>query len=40
MNWTTCVALTAVFQNNLETRHMLNTIDGFEKEIGDVMSLY
>ncbi len=39
MNWTTFVALVAVFQNNQETRRMLNTIDGFEKEIVNVMSI-
>lgn len=37
MNWTTFVALIAVFQNNQETRRMLNSIEGFEREIGDVM---
>lgn len=39
MNWTTFVALVAVFQNNQETRRMLSTIDGFEKEIVNVMSI-
>lgn len=39
MNWTTFVALIAVFQNNQETKRMLGTIDGFEREIGDVMSI-
>ena len=39
MNWTTFVALIAVFQNNQETRRMLNAIDGFERELGDVMSI-
>jgi len=37
MNWTTFVALIAVFQNNQETRRMLNSIEGFERKIGDVM---
>lgn len=33
MNWTTFVALVAVFQNNGETRHMLGNIDGFDEEM-------
>ena len=39
MNWTTFVALIAVFQNNQETRRMLNSIEGFEREIENVMSV-
>ena len=39
MNWTIFVALIAVFQNNQETRRMLNSIEGFEREIGNVMSV-
>ena len=39
MNWTTFVAIVAIFQNNQETRRMLSTIDGFEKEIRNVMSV-
>ena len=39
MNWTTFVAIVAIFQNNQEARRMLSTIDGFEKEIRNVMSV-
>ncbi len=39
MNWTIFVALVAVFQNNQETRRMLNSIEGFERKIGNVMSV-
>lgn len=39
MNWTTFVALIAVFQNNQETRRMLNSIENFEREIGNIMSV-
>lgn len=39
MNWTTFVALVAVFQNNQETKRMLSAVDGFEREIGNVMSV-
>lgn len=39
MGWTTFVALIAVFQNNKETRRMLNNIDGFERDIGNIMSI-
>lgn len=39
MNWTIFVALIAVFQNNQETRHMLNSIEDFEREIGNVVSV-
>ena len=39
MNWTTFVALIAVFQNNQETRRMLNAIDGFERELEDAISI-
>lgn len=33
MSWTTFMALVAVFQNNEETKKMLFSIDGIEKEI-------
>lgn len=39
MNWTIFVALVAVFQNNQETRRVLNSIEGFERKIGNVMSV-
>lgn len=39
MNWTTFVALDAVFQNNQERRRMLSVMDGFEREVCDVMSV-
>lgn len=39
MNWTIFVALVAVFQNNQETRRMLNSIEGFERKIENVMSV-
>lgn len=34
MPWTTFMALIAVFQNNDETRKMINSIDGLEDAIG------
>lgn len=39
MNWTTFVALIAVFQNNEETRRMLKNIDGLDEEITKMMIL-
>lgn len=39
MSWTVFVALVAVFQSNQETRQMLSTIDNFDKEIENVMSI-
>lgn len=39
MNWTTFLALYAVFQNNMETKNMLESIDDFEEEYGNVMSV-
>ncbi len=39
MSWTTFIALYAVFQNNEETRRMLKSIDDFEEEYGNVMSV-
>lgn len=37
MNWTTFVALIAVFQNNDETRQMLENINGLDCEIKKAM---
>lgn len=37
MNWTTFVALIAIFQNNRETRNMLYRIDSFSEELSQVM---
>lgn len=39
MNWTLFVALIAVFQNNEQTRQMLENIDGLGGEIIEIMSL-
>lgn len=39
MSWTTCVALIAVFQNNEETKAMLNNLVGFEEELMKVMNI-
>lgn len=39
MSWTMFIALYAVFQNNEEARRMLESIDDFEEEYGNVMSL-
>lgn len=33
MNWTTCVALLAVFYSNSETKEMLKKTDGLEYDI-------
>ena len=39
MIWTIFAALAAGFQNNQAIRRMLSTIDNFEWEIGDLMSV-
>lgn len=39
MNWTTFVALIAVFQSNDQTREMMKRIDGFEDELTKIMEL-
>lgn len=39
MNWTTFAALVAFFQNNEETKHMLNNIDDLGEEITNVMTM-
>lgn len=39
MSWTTFVALIAVFQNNEETKQMLDSIEGLGEEISKVMIL-
>lgn len=39
MNWTTFVALIAVFQNNEETQRMLKNIDELDEEITKMMIL-
>lgn len=39
MNWTTFMALIAVFQNNEETKLMIERIEGLGAEIARVMSL-
>lgn len=37
MNWTTFVALIAVFQSNDQTREMMKRIDSFEDELIKIM---
>ena len=39
MNWTLFVALIAVFQNNKQTKQMLEKIDGFDEEVTEIMIL-
>lgn len=39
MNWTTFMALLAVFQNNIKTKQMIDHIDGFNDKIGQVTKL-
>lgn len=39
MIWTIFAALAAGFQNNQEIRRMLSTINNFEWEIGDLLSV-
>lgn len=39
MNWTTFMALLAVFQNNIGTKQMMDHIDGFNDKIGQVTKL-
>lgn len=37
MNWTTFLALVALFQNNEQTKHMLDSMDGFNEGMIKIM---
>ena len=39
MNWTTFVALVLIFRNNEQTRQMLDGIEGFKEDIGELLEL-
>jgi hypothetical protein len=37
MNWTTFLALVALFQNNEQTRNMIESMDGFNEGMVEIM---